>query len=115
MAGHRMSMINNLIWLTVPETLFFGKGRIDAAVSRAVLKFNDGALAVASVMNKLYIEVTEVSLQCAKDADRRKIIKGDKKSLDDEVKRRKFVQGQKFTKRIALEALEIDNYSEGMF
>ena len=106
---------NNLIWLTVPKTLFFGKMRIDAAVARAVLRFNDGALAVASVMNKLNIEFTEVSLKCAMESNKRRVTKGDKKSQDDEVRRRKFIQGQKFTKRINLEALEKDDYSEGMY
>ena len=106
---------NHLIWLTMPKTLFFGIIQIDAAVARAVLRFNDGALAVASVMNKLNIEFTEVSLNCAMESYKRRVTKGDKKSQDDEVKRCKFLQGQKFTKRINLEAQEKDDCSEGMY
>ena len=42
--------------------MFFGKQCIDSAVSRADQPFNKGTQALINVINRLHIEVTEVSL-----------------------------------------------------
>ena len=106
---------NNLIWLSVPKTMFFGKNRVDAAVARAVLRFNEGAEALTLITNKLHVDLTEVSLQSMRQTDKRRICKAEKKSQDDEIKRRKAYGGKKFLEIIALEAGEEDKYREGMF
>ena len=80
---------NSLIWMSCPKTLFFGKRRIEAAVSRAVLKFNEGAQSMTHVMNRLHIDMTVTSLSVLEQIDERRVAKADKYSQEDFVKKKK--------------------------
>ena len=106
---------NNLIWMTVPKTLFFGKARIDAAVARAVLKFNEGAEALTLVMNRLHVELSQVTVNSLQQTDRRRVAKADQRCQADEVKRRKVRAGEKFRHRLTEEAEGAAAYGGGMF
>ena len=105
---------NNLIWVRCPKTMFFGKQRIDAAVSRAVLSFNQGAQALSTLMNRLHLEVTEITMNSLSSTDRKRVKKADDKSQADAKKRRKADKHQKLLERQVADADEEDQYGAGI-
>ncbi|XP_058643478.1 uncharacterized protein LOC131547150 [Onychostoma macrolepis] len=69
--------LNSVIWSRCPKTVFVGKNRMEAAASMAISTFNEGASAILSVMDRLWLETTEVTVSAIKSADKLRIVKAD--------------------------------------
>ena len=69
--------LNSTIWARCPKTAFMGKKRVDGAAARAVSVFNEGALELVGIMNKLYVEVAYTTLMALSTKDARRMTKGD--------------------------------------
>ncbi|XP_070174254.1 uncharacterized protein [Littorina saxatilis] len=65
--------LNNLVWLRCPKTIFMGKGRVDGATARAVAVFNEGAFEITRVLNSLYVDLAQSTLESLDKRDRRRI------------------------------------------
>lgn len=62
--------LNSVIWPRCRKTVFLGKNRVEAAASMAISIFNEGASAMLSVMDRLWLETTEVTINAIKSVDK---------------------------------------------
>lgn len=69
--------LNSVIWSRCTKTVFVGKKRVEAAASLVISTFNKGASAMLSVMDRLWLETTEVTVSAIKSADKLWIVKAD--------------------------------------
>lgn len=78
---------NALIWLRCPKNVFMGRQRVEAAVSRAVMDFNQGALGLIGTMNCLNIAVIRDTAERLRKRDEKRIetlqVTKRKRSTDD--------------------------------
>ncbi len=68
---------NSMIWLRCPKTLFFGKHRVDSAVARAVVQYNEGSAQLAEVMDKLWLAPAQSTISRLQAKDERRVSRAD--------------------------------------
>ena len=67
--------LNSVIWARCPKTVFVGKSRVEAAASMAISTFNEGASAMLTVMERLWLQSTIVTVDAMRETDRFRIAK----------------------------------------
>ena len=61
--------LNSVIWARCPKTVFVGKNRVEAAASMAISTFNEGASAILTVMERLWLQTTVVTVDLMRETD----------------------------------------------
>ncbi len=106
--------LNSVIWSRCPKTTFVGKRRVEAAVGMAVTSFNEGASAISTAMDSLWMESTAVTLTAIKEEDALRMAKADAASLSVAKRRRKSADAAKKIQRHQQEMEEGATYAAGM-
>ena len=93
---------NSTIWIRCPKSSFRGMKRVQGAIPRAAEVFNEGAMSLTRVVDKLYIEPT----QCMLTENRKRIAQADKQADEKAIRKRKAEDEKKRAKLAAQEAVE---------
>ena len=106
--------LNSVIWSRCPKTVFVGKSRVDAAASMAICTFNEGASAMVSVMDKLWLQRTYVTVSAMRQTDKVRIAKAQAATSATAKHRRKIKSTAKKVTRHQQEMSEGPTYGAGM-
>ena len=66
-----------LCTLQFPHSYMWWSGRLQGSVARAVSAFNQGATEMLSIMNKLYVDLSYITLQLLTKKDQRQVSQAD--------------------------------------
>ena len=69
--------LNASIWVRCPKTSFMGMQRLQGSVARAVSAFNERATEMLSIMDKLYVDVSYITLEFLAKKDQRQVSQAD--------------------------------------
>ncbi|KAL8573387.1 hypothetical protein ACOMHN_032402 [Nucella lapillus] len=69
--------LNATIWARCPKTYFMGMRRLQGSVARAVSAFNEGATEMLGIMNKLYVDISYITLELLTKKDQLRIRQAD--------------------------------------
>lgn len=105
--------LNATIWARCPKTAFMGMRRVKGSVARAVCSFNEGATEMISIMNKLYVDIAEITVQLLSKKDQRRTKKADARRKNDVRLRRKQYAQQRRAQVRCEEANDGNVYSAG--
>ncbi|KAK7881448.1 hypothetical protein WMY93_029857 [Mugilogobius chulae] len=106
--------LNSVIWSRCPKTVFVGKGRVEAAASMAIATFNEGATAMLSVMEKLWLQTTAITIDTCEEADAVRIAKASRFQSAHIKQRRLTMSNAKKVNRHKQEREEGPTYGAGM-
>ena len=73
--------LHNVIWSRCPNTIFVGKHKLHGAVATAISYFNEDAIHMSQVLNKLAIEPNQLMNMFIDDIDSIRIQKATKASI----------------------------------
>ena len=107
--------LHNVIWSRCPKTVFVGYHKLHGAVASAIAAFNEGAVHLSQVLQRLAIESNQVMNLYIEETDRLRVMKS-KDSSTEVVKRRrteKWVENRR--ERHAVEEEEGCSYQPGGF
>ena len=107
--------LHSVIWSRCSKTMFVGKHKLHGAAASAVCSFNEGAIHLTQVMDKMAIEYNEVINCYIEELDRRRVAMANAASS---ALSRKDRSDQWLTKRgelLRLEAQEGPSYVSGGF
>lgn len=106
--------LNSVIWARCPKTVFVGRSRVAAAASMAIATFNEGASAMLSVMERLWLESTVITLSEMSASDTVRVAKAEATLNASSKRKRKVVSSAKKIKRHQQELKEGPTYGAGM-
>ena len=107
--------LHSVIWSKCPKTVFVGKQRLDGAVASAVSVFNAGATHITQVMERLGLEVNDLSTTIMQAVDNTRIMAARRQSQHGYRTERKLRADVRKTQRVALEREEGVQYAPGHF
>lgn len=106
--------LNSVVWCRAPKSVFVGAARIRAAVSSGVSNFNEGALSLTRLMNKLNLDIFESTVSTLDKTDRKRLNAAEKACQDLEKKKRKLNESENRNKRREIERAEGATYGAGI-
>ena len=106
--------LNSHIWLRCPKTTFMGKARVNAAVARVLLSFNEGTIQLSLVMNKLWLEPVRSTLERLSLADDKRAARADAANLEQAREQRRQHQDERQQNQLHQENQEGPVYGAGM-
>ena len=109
--------LNSVIWARCPKTVFVGKSRVEAAVSMAISILNEdngGASAILTVMERLWLQTTVVTVEVMRETDMLRMSKAEAITSATVKRRRKSLSTDRKLKRHQQEMDEGPTYGAGM-
>ena len=106
--------LNSVIWSRCPKTVFVGKRKLEAAASMAISTFNEGASCMLNVMEKLWLQSTNVTVSAMRETDRVRIKNAQAVITATAKHRRKKLSTAKKVTRHQQEMSEGPSYGAGM-
>ena len=104
---------NSTVWVRCPKTAFMGKQRLMGCVARAVCAFNEGATEMMTVMNKMNLDIANITIDILQKKDQRRISRADAAHAASARERRRALTQQQRARVRAENQQDGDTYVPG--
>ena len=107
--------LHSVIWSRCPKTVFIRKEKLHGAAAAAIAVFNEGAIQLTQVMDRLAIETNQIHNLLMEEIDQKRIQRANKASSANVRKERADRWVKKRQQRATQEAAEGTTYAAGGF
>ena len=107
--------LHSVVWSRCPKTVFVGRQKLHGAPASAVSCFNTGASQLTDMMERMAVEVNEVTMAWVEERDRQRIVRASIRSEGQAKERRKERQEERKLERADQLQTEGQTYAAGAF
>ena len=107
--------LHSVLWSRCPKTVFVGRHKLQGAAASVIAAYNTGASQLMDLMERMAVEVNEVTLACVAERDRQWIYCAERSATEVSKRRRMDLQRERKEEHAAQTLAVGATYAPGAF